>query len=810
MAYEINPFSTPPYLSSADKLYDRQKQLLELRAKLDARANLVLFGPEGIGKSALLECFFNRRFLLEQARDLTLIYLGAFPDNMDGEGVYGFFGDKLREITLLLSQCGMADLRQSILEEMDKQKHQNMASRFDGYLNTLITYGCRVVFVLDNFERFTSSPRIKEEHHDLLCGVLNANKLQLLVATNYDFDKSSLPEGTHNSTLLSRLKPGAIEVEPMDAASCRQLLEDAAQRMQQPFPFTDEQMEVIYNLSGGVPKFLWTVAKCAFDARKADDWEQALEDSAFEETSVYMKRWCKFITREQKELLHTLREGTQLYLQEEDALAKVLKDRGLFVESIHYRQDGTRMSTSGYRYNCGLFRIFCRDDQLLQKLVDENPLRPKQEVSQQVNLSALMGGYAATGGFTPPAPAPAAPVNHTTVVVQPGATVNVNQNTQYVNVSTPLNFGQLFDTLQLTGDHLKNRLLDIFDSAGQKSLPATLDREEEVEQQAEKIVTMFVPEEVETTPLVELREEQKTLDARFRKIRANVDPTGQLSDELLDSLSAKCSLYLKIAFVVDDALSALDDFKLGDLSARMVMYGKVLEQQLKDTMYPLFQSDARLGAFVCKRTANGNEKLFSGLTVNETSIGNYTTIMAKELQYLANLAKQEKITYGQEKAERSFWSGLQANVDKARELRNEGDHSGSETTAKELEKMRNLLYGDKAVLDRCFVADRLHKKLQQKAAQAQAAAAAQQKANANEVKNHPMLGKSVTLSDVTETEDRGITGKVAILGYKVVVSAADLAKKKRSASDYVGKKPKVWLNRCYKIDGAEVFMAELD
>lgn len=90
-----NPYMSAPYIESAEALYERKEELKQLRRFFRNRTDAAIFGPEGSGKSVFLRCFFSREFRAKMAQEDTLIYLGEFPNNLDGEGTYSFFADAI-------------------------------------------------------------------------------------------------------------------------------------------------------------------------------------------------------------------------------------------------------------------------------------------------------------------------------------------------------------------------------------------------------------------------------------------------------------------------------------------------------------------------------------------------------------------------------------------------------------------------------------------------------------------------------------------------------------------------------------------
>lgn len=791
----FNPFISQPYIDSVDALLGRNEQHRELRRFFRDRNNAVLFGPEGSGKSALLRCFFNSEFRRKMARKQTLIYVGEFPKNLDGEGTYGYFADAIRTSVDILEFCDMADRRDAILRSMDAVSYDTKQSRFAQYLNKVQGFGFRMVFILDNFENFTSSPDVKPEHHDLLCGMLNDDKLQLIVASNFDFNETSLPAGTRNSQLLTRLSPNSIHMAPLSPEDCQALLDWVAEEEDEDFRFTPQQVRDLHDISGGIPLLLYMAAKHAFTVLEegTEPFAPAVLERALPEALPILKHWCKVTPRNQLDLLSALREGTALREQDKTD-AGALVERGLLRKAFDLGRDGSHIPAEGYTYNSGLFREFCGNSAWLDAVWDKNPLRKEPAPAPAFDPSAILNG---SGG----------PVYIGQVTVHQGDVIDNRgqQNLTYqpTVVAAP-GFARLFDMLDLSGDALGGRLLELFNGTP-RALPETVDADLVAEETADRIASMFIPQEIEEGKLEECQEEQKTLEDRFNAIRSKVDPEGYVDDALLESLSLKCRMYLQIAFVVDDVLSPLKNLLLGDLSAQMVMYGKVLEQQLKDNLYPLFNKDEVLRDIdVFKNTTDvWSKTTFGFMKLHKTSIGNYMALMQGQSQRLETLCAQKQVTDGDQPLDALWWENLGSDVNDARNLRNGGDHAGTETAQDDLEGMRRLLFGQGRILHRCGAGKRLTQAIWPPKPKAVPAAKPLDEDKA------ALQGQTVDMTNIQVTGRGGIRGTIVGTDYSAAVSPKHLQERGCDPQDLVGKTVSVKIIRWDANPTSQKFNAEL-
>ena len=653
----MNPFELRYPVKRATHLVGRKDLLKELRLAVRSHQNAVLVGPEGSGKTALLDCAFDRAYRLKMAQENVLIDVGSFPAEYGGEDVYGYFADAIENSLHLLSMCGREEEAQTLQRMMNKEYDSKM-SRFDGYLKALAMLEFRMVFVLDCFENFTSSERIKSEHHDTLRSMVDGRmNLQLVVATNYDFNKTSLPEGARNSALLTRFT-AKVDVKPLNLEESRALLERCLEECEEDFSFTHHQIEVLHSLSGGIPELLYKVAALAYEELTYGErpgWEEVVRTRTLEQVRPLMDRWLKYMTDEQSELLRQLPFKLDIFNQTEQVAAAALVNRGVLVKPVEIDSLGRPIEQDGFLYNSELLADFCSNEDWLKTALEQNPFRNKW--TPLFNMDDLEDNI------------PVAPI------VEEEVTEHQREN----------GFGRLFRMLDAPAI-LQHVMLPV---TSLLALPAPEEeREARVEQAAAQIAAQFIPEEVEQE-LDGFEEEELTLERRFRMVRANVDPEGLLSDELLDSLEHKCRLYLQIAFVVDDALQVLRDFQIGDLSAQIVMYGKVLEQHLRDTLFDFFSRESKL------------KGVFSPSDKGKAYIGDFSRVISDKGKYLGTLCTKWNLRLHGVPMEEAWWNRLGRDVNRARKLRNGGDHAGSETSEKNLITMKRLMLSRDGILARC-------------------------------------------------------------------------------------------------------------
>ena len=214
------------------------------------------------------------------------------------------------------------------------------------------------------------------------------------------------------------------------------------------------------------------------------------------------------------------------------------------------------------------------------------------------------------------------------------------------------------------------------------------------------------------------QEELETLDLRFeearRRCRANV------TDALLEQQSERCQFYIKLSVVVEDALNFPGAFQMNDFSPQLVLYGKTLEQSLRDNLYELFHQEERLSIYNTHSHSEdaGSPEAFKNKTLEQTYIGNYAFLIGYKKDYLGSLCMTHQVFYkgiDSRQAWSLWWNKLQLDIHSARKIRNLTDHADEISPDREkLDSMCGLLFGngeEVGILDRIRVGRFLTAKL---------------------------------------------------------------------------------------------------
>jgi hypothetical protein len=172
---------------------------------------------------------------------------------------------------------------------------------------------------------------------------------------------------------------------------------------------------------------------------------------------------------------------------------------------------------------------------------------------------------------------------------------------------------------------------------------------------------------------------------------------------MLEKQSERCALYIKLSVIVEDALQFLNGI-MGDFSPQLVLYGKALEQALRDDFYDLFHTRNDLYDF-------GNF-LFRDSDPASTYIGNYRYAISEKKDRLCIMCQNYNLATDDGSKWESWWQDLQGDIDRARRIRNRTDHSDVDLPdGVVLDHMCQLLFGtggEKSILDRGLVGRELY------------------------------------------------------------------------------------------------------
>ncbi len=733
----MNPFMSRFPVESREEWFGSQQYFEELEACIEQKVNTVILGVQGSGKTSLLRTMFSFDYCERLAAERKILACEAdLSAQQDGNAICHYLAERiLEEAELYLED---SEKKAAMLRELRAVTGDSGQSRLSKMITRLHRkYGYFVVLLMNHFERFTTSPRVTMEHHEVLRSLIEDRMLQCIAATNYDLSQDSLPPNMPGSYLMQKFtRP--IRMLPLAWEDAAALLRHRQEKAEWQMP--EKLMEVLYSLSGGIPWVLEAAAEQIYDNRLKHEGKleiQEAKDAIFDACLPVFKSWCKYLTGDQARVIRMLAEPAEnssacasrdFTGEQANVLnaAAALKNRGLLRQAEYITRSGERRKGPDYelQFNCLLFQRFCREG-LAEKAAAENPFeKMRRQAAEQASREKELLQHDSTMRQLEEEEKR---VRIEQARKEPSATGGDTYNI-YVDQRQVISPGQLLDLLELAGDsrqlfaeRLSGVLRKNFSApalpvlSGPEELPeaALAQKMDELWDEAgrQMLQDVQVDEEqdlVDVTPA-----ELQTLDVRFQEARNRCRPG--LTDAMLEAQSERCQFYLKLSVVVEDALE-LPGVRMEDYSPQLVFYGKALEQALRDNLYELFHRDPELSIYnpVTHVDAPDSAEAFRNKPAGKTLMGNYEYLIAGKKERLEALCLSHPVQPQGEPAPESWkgwWEQLRRAICRAREIRNLMGHADELSPNREkLDQMCGLLLGDGAgrgILDRVTVGRQL-------------------------------------------------------------------------------------------------------
>ncbi len=375
----MNPFeiNTMP-VDSLSRLMYRGKEIEQIKDCVEKRKQTVILGPEGVGKSSLLNSVFGRDYRIQKAKEKTLISpVTEFPSDLKDEDIYNHFAEMIVNSVRILSQCGRKEEMDEILQACKDIREENHPAEI--YFEKIVDliyhiYEYRLVMVVDNFEIFTSSKEVTMKHHEMLRRLLYCS--QYIVATNYDLNEDSIAPGASGSFLLmnfagNEIRIGGWQKDQIQDFICCKLQGTAVS-------FSTSLIDTIYEVTGGIPTLLNIAANYAYDYIAKNKTEDGLKFIVplYEKEIVrtLFFRWCKMIQPMQITALQHLLQNTHNNVVDQTKL-RALYLRGILNYKVLTDKFGNSIACDADYQFCGdLFAFFCQQEGNLELAASKNPL----------------------------------------------------------------------------------------------------------------------------------------------------------------------------------------------------------------------------------------------------------------------------------------------------------------------------------------------------------------------------------------------------------------------------------------------------
>lgn len=703
---DLNPYTLRARDITERSLYvGRDRQFEDLYLKIRNGQNTVIMGPRGIGKTQFLNCAFNEEKRKELAKEkifVSRLYNGI-SDDAD-TFFHAVAGSLIDDADIFLELDDENAQRTYKALHTKAQVLQDRKESGQGCLGSLCKFfmskGYTAYVVIDSFEQFVNSRHIIKEHHDALRNFLANTTLRLVVATDFDFNKSTLPKDAAGSLLLQLFSNNEITLPGLSLNESNRFLGTFGIESD----FDNEERGLIYRLSGGIPYLL---CKCAYYAylQKSDsgvsgkiNWKQVavhLQDSDQE----LFETWARHLDEKEIALLKDrAKEGklSSINKDEWDGAVDQLVKRGLLLDL-----SGSNVIEQRYMYPISslLFMRYCGSPDIkLEAYREASAITSVPSINVHIDPGANLKIVGA-GGVD----------NSQTIVAQNAVISNGITLPELIHLIANPSQSSLptGDFQQLLGTTLKDRFSNLLADSTFPVQGAESDDEYELirDKHFSAVSSKMLPDiqvNEDNEAVIEVAtEELLTIDQRFESVRHR---RPALTDDILMCQSERCQLYLKLSVIVEDALGVVGLF-MEDYSPQLVLYGKALEQSLRDNLYLFFSTDPKISVYdtfkCCEDPTSRN--VFKNLDRDMSFIGSYIYMLKAMLEHISNSCVDYGIsiegkTQGFYKW-KYWWRELRNSIANVKIIRDKTDHSGSSAPNKaDLDDMCEELFGNSSNL----------------------------------------------------------------------------------------------------------------
>ncbi|MBR7179004.1 MAG: ATP-binding protein [Oscillospiraceae bacterium] len=736
----MNPFKkSPTPLRRLGDLYDREYEVKQLEECLVKRENTVILGVEGSGKTSLIKSFFDIQYRKKMALEQqTLILFTDLSQTADEDELCDrLFGDLKLAVMMLLAGTSACDIALTLLERLWADPTKDPKARFESAAGQLSDQmGYYLVLIMDGFERFVSSPTITFKHHDMLLGLINQHIMQCIVATNYDLDKDSLPPDVGGSLYLQKFQ-NKIHTRAFSPEKATGFVRDKLRNNE--IQLSDEEIKQLYQLTGGVPSLFELACSHSYDNVKVNGRlrQKEIGSIIYSCAKPVMSSWCKILSPGQMDLLHAIFESDLANLKparfrmpnNDNAVrssACQLEDRGLLVPHLIYDEHQKKYipDEGEYQINSTLLDRYLRTeparDNPLQKLRQEKKdkelreqaayehaerMKALEEATAQANLEHIKNSQPAGDTYNYYDLKGANVYN---------MTANLISADQFLGL---LGIGERAGPLGRTSlreSAAKLRVqLDAMDTTHLLPPADIVEAEDSDQQQKEHALELQLAKasksllpDVDPASLEETNLE--SMDQRFHAVRAALGLEEQLNDHLMESLSPLCNFYVKAAIIVEDHMRPIVGLLNGDYSTHLVMYGKCLEQCLRDSLFPLFSTHPLFKDYntYARKDTPGNVDTFAQMDVSKVMLGNFSYMLRAKTNQLSNLCVTQGIQVDgvvdrplTQTEWMSWWSQYENCVHHAKDIRNRVHAGVPAPSEADVLQLRNYTFGNNGILN---------------------------------------------------------------------------------------------------------------
>lgn len=698
-------------------LLDRGMDLDDLESIFQERTilNTRYISPRGTGKSSLLDAFFTPEKCQELASQHKLVYVCRISgDDMPTDAkVFVWLIEAVWNALENLDPDSQEYDR--IIAEMQKLKDKKPgydldANKGEALLKAMLQYLTKrrysVTLILDEFHQLACARHLADSTFGKMA-TLGQNKLiSYIIAADFD---DSVGSDTFYVSQFSRIFSGdPVHLKGVTTskgkAALTALIRSKLARYEG-ITFSDEELEQIYHLTGGIPEMVRSAVKVLFDVKQEMPGTlspEHIQCYTLSACTKMMEKWVQHFDNDSWETMKAVLDGvTESNIKA--ILPKAVKDKRPVLGEAGLISKQT--ITQKYSPICPLFAQYIRQEYPRHCFAPTDELGLgipglRSDQIQKLVVNVNMNDCNVFKGD-----------------IQGGVNTIQNHLHQGIGISEILSLMEAGrgKTQEQFAASLANQLRGRLPAEGIRSLsPGDFDTQEAYELAYDEAFTKYSQNLVEDIPVDEdqklmLSQSQvESMEDRFAQARKR--HRSNLTDQMLAAQSERCRFYLKLSVIVEDALE-LPGLQMEDYSPQLVLYGKALEQSLTDHFYPLFHREETLSVYDTYEDEINpdSEHIFKKITPNCATIGSYEFVIRKQRNYLADLCKSYAPQASADTAK--WWKSLWEDIKKARLIRNKADHADSlSPTREDLDKMCCYLMGtcDKdGILERNLVGTEL-------------------------------------------------------------------------------------------------------
>lgn len=721
----LNPFANSLLPANGDLTAYAGKKVfkwLDFCCKEHPISNSLISGPKGVGKSTLIKRYFTperRQAMARERKNLVqLCYFYSGELKTDALVFLSLIDAVSNSLGNLDPDCEDRRALEAEFQALRASPHYTGARTderagmllLESLAQKLREWDYCVTLVIDEFQHLTCSSSCATETFSAMASLAQKGLISYIVVTDCHISAGSQSYAISSFDRIFRdpfLLSGVTDKNAVAAlqSSIHATLAEWQEGEEDPITISNDELAALWTMTGGIPELLRNGLKALYayreESRDPLDWA-GLQALALDGGRELMSQWTKHLDeggwRTLRSVITDVNDARVVQaLPKEDDRRSELKECGLIDKNSR---------TKDWSVACPLFEEYLRQELGRPKKETDDLEKYLKLVEKfggsgvSLNLQVVKGDVVQSGG-----------IKGEVVSVSNGIAIS---ELLHILGGAPSEYAALGDFRGAFAQSLGQRLRQAL-PANSLQLPPRPDGMEQLEydqlcdqqfQQMERQIVQDVEVDQEENLTNVSEAELRTLDQRFQEARPRC--RSELSDQLLEAQSVRCQFYLKLSVVVEDALN-FPGLQMEDYSPQLILYGKALEQVLRDTLFELFQKDATLGTYNLKtnRSTPGARNTFQLMKPEEASIGSYPFLISHNLTYLNQLCdKNLDGTYTV-----SWWNQLQKDIHSARVIRNKAGHASSDSPMKShLDQMCRYLIGtasEEGIFARLTVGPRL-------------------------------------------------------------------------------------------------------